>query len=267
MALSSSGASRLASRWKDLPSKVTEGNPLKCPRAFSSSMDLSCIFWYLARVSAPGLMITIPCSPSRITMSPILTRWLTSERPTTAGISRVWARIAVWLVLPPRSVANPRIRLSERPKVSEGRRLRAIRTQGWSISARERLVCLSRCWSRRLPTSKRSCRRSRKNSSSIFSNCWLTASSASDRANSALTRSFRIRWGTSWVMRASRRMKRWASIRRACFLPRTLRTLASAASKSRWVAFWAALKRLTSAFRVSAGSSTRLTTISSSSRI
>ncbi|OPZ27002.1 MAG: hypothetical protein BWZ01_01843 [Deltaproteobacteria bacterium ADurb.BinA179] len=52
--------------------------------------------------------MTTPDMPSRITLSPGLMSVDAFSSPTTAGISREWAMIEVWDVMPPTSVAKPR---------------------------------------------------------------------------------------------------------------------------------------------------------------
>ena len=52
-------------------------------------------------------MIKTPSYPSIIAFSPPFSLVDTFAIPTRAGISKVWAIIEVWLVLPPKSVAKP----------------------------------------------------------------------------------------------------------------------------------------------------------------
>src|SRR2546430_519217 len=72
-------------------------------------------------------MITMPCSPSRMTGSPVLTRRLTSERPTTAGISRRCAMIAACdVVLTTKDLEHLGLRGVEVPVGGLVRRLEAL---------------------------------------------------------------------------------------------------------------------------------------------
>ena len=66
--------------------------------------------------------MTTPCIPSSMIWSPFLTISVMASRPTTAGISRDFAMMAVCEVLPPMSVAKPRTRPLCMVAVSEGER-------------------------------------------------------------------------------------------------------------------------------------------------
>ena len=75
-------------------------------------------------------MIRRPEFPSTITISPPVTSEINFPKPTTAGISKAPAKIEVWLVLPPASVANACTNLVFNFAVSLGERSCARITTG-----------------------------------------------------------------------------------------------------------------------------------------
>ena len=106
----------------------------------------------------------------------------------TEGMSKLRAKMAVWLVGPPTSVTNAATRLSLKKMVSAGEMSWAIKM----VSSNKSLFTFnSISWPRRFlkmrsPTCNMSCLRSRKYSSSITSNCCDKRSNCTCSAHSAL---------------------------------------------------------------------------------
>ncbi len=95
-----------------------------------------------------------------IVSSPPETSVRNAPVPTTAGISRASATMAVWLPGPPTSVTKPRTKRRSRFEVSLGVRLWASTSTGevrWAIPSRRRP---SKCRSKRFSMSKMSLARS-----------------------------------------------------------------------------------------------------------
>ena len=90
-----------------------------------------------AASAGDGSMITSPVSPSMMTDAPGGMRRLTSCRPTTAGTPSERARIAVWYVRLPASVAKPRMRVQSSCATTDGVSSSAISTHGVSRSCEQ----------------------------------------------------------------------------------------------------------------------------------
>ncbi len=136
-----------------------------------------------------------PASPSMISRSSWRTRSLATRAPTTAGMSMLRATMAVWLVLPPRSVTKPANTLFLNCSMSAGDSSCATSTStSTSPSARTARGAASgtggarplRRRSTRSTTCSRSALRSRRYSSSISSNWRVSTSSWLTSAHSAL---------------------------------------------------------------------------------
>ena len=98
-------------------------------------MNASRLAWYSLISSSLGLIITIPASPSKTTISASLVSSVIVLQETTAGISNERAMIAEWEVLPPILVANPLTKFLFNCAVSEGVKSSAIITTSSSIKA------------------------------------------------------------------------------------------------------------------------------------
>ncbi len=98
----SAGSSMLASRAMAVPSAVTAGEALRlasCPPARTLGVVL---LFASSRTSAGGSTRTTPLVPSIATVTPGWMRALIEPSPTTAGTCSDRARMAVWWVgLPP----------------------------------------------------------------------------------------------------------------------------------------------------------------------
>ena len=200
----SSGNSILASKCMCLPSSVTAGVCLNRARRSRSNSAWRCLKAYSARMMGDGPTMMTPASPSMMTQSSWRTNWLALRAPTTAGMSRLRATMAVCEVLPPTSVTKPVNTLCLNCSISAGDKSWAINTSGtsWLSSSKwswcHELVGLRAagcgklvgkpfmCRSKRSTTCSRSPLRSRKYASSMSSNCLATTSSCEVSAHSAL---------------------------------------------------------------------------------
>ena len=102
----SSGNSILAASSISFPSSVFAGKFFNLRRCFSNFSNRFFLARYFFCVSFDGFIITRPRLPSTITLEPSLTLEVAVSRPTTAGISKDFAIIAVCEVRPPISVAK-----------------------------------------------------------------------------------------------------------------------------------------------------------------
>ena len=135
----SSGISMLASSSTFWPSKVMAGVWRKRDKRSRSTCAWRCLKPYSARMMGEGSTIITPASPSMMTQSSCLTRWLALRAPTTAGISRLRATMAVCEVLPPTSVTKPANTLCLNCSMSAGERSWATSTRGtsrWSSNSK-----------------------------------------------------------------------------------------------------------------------------------
>ncbi len=111
------------------PSRVTAGVFLSRDRRSRSISPWRRLNPYSASTIGEGSTTTTPASPSITTQSSCRIRWLAERAPTTAGMSRLRATMAVWLVLPPTSVTKPANTLCLNCSMSAGDRSCAISTR------------------------------------------------------------------------------------------------------------------------------------------
>ena len=124
------------------PSSVTAGVCLSRFRRWRSSSPWRCLKPYSARMMGDGSTMSTPASPSMMTQSSCLISWLALRAPTTAGMSRLRATMAVCEVLPPTSVAKPVNRLCLNCSMSAGEISWATSTSGTSsVSSSNRSCC------------------------------------------------------------------------------------------------------------------------------
>ncbi len=112
------------------PSRVTAGAPLAPSTAAVSSRRASWRRRNPAWSAGPGSGVTRPSSASTSRGVPSGMASTASPSPTTAGMPRALARIALWEVGAPPAVQMARTRAGSRPAVSAGVRSRATRTPG-----------------------------------------------------------------------------------------------------------------------------------------
>ncbi len=194
-----------------------------------------------------------PFSPSIISVSPSRTSLEAVPRATTAGMFRLCAKSAVWLVLPPASVQKPITWFSCRLMVSDGYKLCATSKEGFLMEAKNPRSSPSKLLTSRLPTSKISLRRSLKNGSSIFSNWAASSCSVNKMAACALKCSVVIFLVTLSERDGSCKMSLWAESRLAYSPPSSPITFCSHVFKSESV-FCTAAFSLRISFLTSEGS-------------
>ncbi len=159
---------------------------------------------YSSRTIGLGSTIRMPVSPSMITHSSCRSSRDAWPRPTTAGMSRLFARIAVCAVWLPRSVAKPAKTCFLNCSMSAGAMSCAMTTIGsksslppfWPLFLRaasasaamidSELALPVSTFSTRSTTCSTSARRDAMYSSSISPNCSTTACSCVVSAHSAL---------------------------------------------------------------------------------
>src|SRR5665647_2630858 len=123
---------------------VTAGVCSKRLRRPRSSSPWRCLKPYSANTMGEGSTTITPASPSMMTQSSWRTNWLDKRAPTTAGISRLRATMAVCEVLPPKSVTKPANTLCLNCSMSAGDRSCATRIRGTStVSSSSRSCCES----------------------------------------------------------------------------------------------------------------------------
>ena len=164
----SSGNSIFAPSSTLCPSVVSAGRFFISRRFLSSLISFFCNLRYWSNVLLLGFTYTMPFSPSTSMVSPFLTFPVIFSRPTTAGISRDFAIIAVWEVFPPISDTKAITFFLCIVAVSLGERSYATTTDFGGILARVRLFLPSKFLRSLLPTSSISVIRSLRYSSSIF---------------------------------------------------------------------------------------------------
>ena len=188
------------------PSSVTAGVCSRRDKRPRSSSPWRCLKPYSARMMGEGSTTTTPASPSMMTQSSWRTNWLLKRAPTTAGMSRLRATMAVCEVLPPTSVIKPANTLCLNCSMSEGDKSCATKISGTStVSSSNRSCCEGLRVLRALGVTtgeatpfmarstfsaicSRSALRSRRYSSSISSNWRAITSSWVVSAHSALYR-------------------------------------------------------------------------------
>ncbi len=125
----SSGSSMLAMGTNGTPSSVLDSSRAVFWRSFRYFSYFSFLPMNSRRTAWGGLTMTSPSVPSTMMKSPFFTWRVMLWRPTTAGMPRERARMAVWDVWPPMSRATARtfsrLRLMA---ASEGRSSWATRT-------------------------------------------------------------------------------------------------------------------------------------------
>src|SRR5262249_15421385 len=84
--------------------------------------------WWRATVAGPGLRMTVPVVPSTMTVPRRSVSAWSPAAPTTAGMARARAMIAVWLSAPPSAVAKPATRRGSMRAMSAGVRSSARMT-------------------------------------------------------------------------------------------------------------------------------------------
>ena len=132
-ASASSGISMLASSSIFWPSKVTAGVCLSLERRSRSKSPCLCLKPYSAKIMGEGSTMTTPMSPSMMIQSSWRMSWLALLAPTTAGMSKLRATMAVCDVLPPTSVTNPVNTLCLNCSMSAGDKSCATNTKGTSM--------------------------------------------------------------------------------------------------------------------------------------
>jgi len=121
------------------PSLVSAASSLVFRDSFSL---LLCLVFCLSHFSSSfcsGFIKTSPASAFKTRVSPLLISVVADDRPSTAGISKALARIAVWEVFPPMSMTIPFTCSRFIVSTSEGKRSWAVRITSLSNSARETL--------------------------------------------------------------------------------------------------------------------------------
>ena len=131
-ALASSGISMFASNSIFWPSKVTDGVWRSRVRRSRSKSPCRCLKPYSARMMEEGSTMTTPASPSMMIQSSCRISWLALRAPTTAGMSKLLATMAVCEVLPPTSVTKPVKTLCLNCSMSAGDKSWATNTKGTS---------------------------------------------------------------------------------------------------------------------------------------
>ena len=198
------------------PSVLTAGRS----RVSSAATSLSCWRRRVSRKSAScspvGFTRINPRRPSSASWSPGLMLSLALPAPTTAGVSRARATIAVWLVCPPTSVMIPAIFVCRSSiAASAGERSCATITASAGISSSSSTIWPMRLRTRRSATYSTSERRSRKYSSGMLSNMCFSLRATRRTAHSALMRSSAMSFRTSSTSIGSLSIRRWASRIRA----------------------------------------------------
>ena len=128
----SSGNSMFAIKLIFCPSMVTAGVFFNRARRSRSSCAWRCLKLYSSKMMGEGPTMMTPESPSMMTQSSCLTKWLALRVPTTAGMSKLRATMAVCEVLPPTSVTKPVNTLCLNCSMSAGDKSWAIKTSGTS---------------------------------------------------------------------------------------------------------------------------------------
>ena len=105
--VASSGSSILAKSSMATWSIVVVREYLSSSNLRVAFIAFSCKRRYSESNCSSGATMTTPCSPSITSQSPWRIISLAWRTPTTAGISMLRATMAVWEVLPPKSVTNP----------------------------------------------------------------------------------------------------------------------------------------------------------------
>ena len=165
----------------------------------------------MLRVCSSGLRTRWPVSPSSRAVMPLVTSFMMLRMPITAGMPRLRARMATWLVSPPCSRTKPRTFSMSSWAVSDGVRSSAkmmlsggalaSEAKGRPFRARRRLFCRS----------SNSAARSRRYSSSRLRMVAATWSRYSLTAAVAVLRSSRISAWISLSSSSSARSSRWLS--------------------------------------------------------
>ena len=202
------------------PSVVTAGSCAACSaslaraRSFSRSARMSVI------VPAGGFTHRSPRDPSTATMSPGEICSDTRPAPTTAGVLRARATMAVWLVDPPTSVTKAATRpVRASIAASAGERSWAMMIAPCGTSSSTSTTCPSRFRTTRSAMKSTSARRSRKYSSGISSKRCLIFRVTRRTAHSALICSAAMSLFTSSTSIGSRSISRCASRISAWSLP------------------------------------------------
>ena len=159
----SSGNSTFARSTTRTSSRVTAASACMAWRRSSSARSRSWAARKLASMGAEGSVTTWPRVPSTTTSAPGAMRRVASRRPTTAGTPNERARIDVWYVAEPSSVATASTRSQSSSAVSDGVRPAATSTKLPGSRCRDGASpAPPRFSSTRPSTSSRSVLRSRK---------------------------------------------------------------------------------------------------------
>ncbi len=206
----SSGNSALPRRETRTPSRVTQGSTRASARGRTRRSP-----WparSAASSGSPGSMTTAPCDPSTASVAPAGMRVVASCRPTTAGIPKDRARIEVWWLGDPASVAMASTCSQSSSAASEGVRSTATITKFPGRRASEGAsVAPPRLSWMRPSTSSRSVVRSLRYSSLSPSKRSCRWSDTVRSAHSAFTSSSRMMRTAESSSSGSSSIRRWAS--------------------------------------------------------